>query len=140
MESVAVRPHLDLLPHDDIVIDGQQYMRRWWIVRTRFFEARIHYTSSADVGEHVHDHPFDFITIVMKGTYDEYLASAELVRHRRGVPFFRQAEVAHAIDKISQGGVWSLVLTGPRRREWGFYVDGNWVHEETYRTTQDRTP
>lgn len=122
--------------HDDIVIDGEVYMRRYHLLASRWLSLRVHHIRLPDAGRHLHDHPFDFITTVLFGAYWEAFPDATSVLHRRGCVRFRQAEVAHAITDVPVGGAWTFVVTGPRRREWGFYVDGEWIHEHNYHVTE----
>lgn len=119
--------------HDDTIINDQVYMRRYHVIKTRWFRLRVHHIRLPDEGRHLHDHPFDFATVVMKGGYWEVLGDGRFIPHRVGRWFFRQAEMAHAVKEVATGGVWTLVLTGPMRREWGFYVDDAWVHHYDYR-------
>lgn len=123
--------------HSVVVIGGELYMDRWHLVpcewiRKHVFDVRVHHILLPDLGRHVHDHPFDFATLTMKGSYFEIMHNADIVEHRRGALKFRQAEIAHHIPWVSEGGVWTLVFTGPHRRPWGFYVDGTWVHHSDY--------
>lgn len=120
-----------------VVIDGELYMERWHLVpgnwfRKHIFDLRVHHILLPDAGRHVHDHPFDFATLTMKGAYVEMMQDGRLLTHRRGTLRFRQADVAHTIPVVTNDGVWTLVLTGPFRRQWGFYVDGVWTHHSDY--------
>lgn len=115
----------------DIVIHGEIYMRRWR-VRTKWFGLHLHHIRLPDYGRDFHDHPFDFMSIAVKGSYEELLPDGALVHHRWGVPYFRRAEAAHAIVQVPDDGVWTFVLRGPLRRPWGFYVDDVWMDADSY--------
>lgn len=122
--------------HDDTIIFDRVYMRRYHVIKTRWFRLRVHHIRLPDEGRHLHDHPFDFATVVIKGRYRELLADNRSHPHLPGRWWFRQAEMPHTVTHVSKGGVWTLVLTGPMRREWGFYVDGFWVHHLDYEPEQ----
>ena len=46
---------------------------------------------------------------------------------RRFVPFFRRATHMHRIV-IDEGPVWTLFITGPRIRQWGFLCPKGWIY------------
>jgi hypothetical protein len=41
----------------------------------------------------------------------------------------------HRVTELHAPVVWTLVLRGPRRRRWGFYLPAGWMHEHTYDDT-----
>lgn len=45
----------------------------------------------------------------------------------RFFPVFRTAKFAHRLELV-QGPVWTIFITGPRIREWGFYCPKGWRH------------
>lgn len=119
------------LPHTNIVIDGQLYMTRWHLIKTKWFRLRVHHILLPDYGRHLHDHPFSFLSWLAKGCYDEVLPDGHTVNRPRWSLAFRQAEMAHHISDLT-GDVWTIVATGRCRRDWGFYVDGQWVSADEY--------
>lgn len=117
------------------------YMTRW-IVQTPWGTVRLHHIQAPDPHEEYHDHPWSFVSVVLWGSYVENCPSRPVrvfVRppwrfrwatvHVRG-PLsvaFRRATDRHTISWISPGGVWTLVVTGPRVRSWGFHTSRGWV-------------
>lgn len=83
----------------------------------------------------MHDHPRSFVTIVLKGAYDDMVQCAcgrqgceglkigEVMR--RGMVRLRRAEHAH-LTRTGADGCWTLVLMMPKSREWGFWRAGQW--------------
>lgn len=124
---------MKLFAVNNIVIHGQIYMRRYRI-RTRWFGIHLHHIRLPDYGRDFHDHPFDFVSFVVKGSYWEQMKGDDsMITHRWGVPHYRRAEDAHTIVWVPEGkGVWTVVLRGPLRRHWGFYVDDEWVESSEY--------
>lgn len=118
-----------LLPWRDITRDGDLYMRRFYIVRTRWFSLFLHCIFRSDVDADLHDHPWSFIAMLLTGCYYEY---DELGCHKiyPFSPRFRHAEYLHRLHLDKP--VWTLFAHGPRRREWGFQTDTGWVHWEKY--------
>ena len=131
-EFVVRRPRVD-----DIVIFGETYMRRYHLINNRKFGIRLHHIRLPDYGRELHDHPFDFVSIVLKGWYIEKLMDApQRVMHGFGRPHYRKAETSHVITDVSKNGVWTLVFRGPIRRRWGFWQSQNkkmkWVPHSQY--------
>jgi hypothetical protein len=51
----------------------------------------------------------------------------------RGRVVRRPAEHLHRVQGIKPGKpAWTLVFTGPRRRDWGFVTDDGWTHWRTH--------
>lgn len=111
---------------------------------------RIHHICRADQDRDLHDHPWNARTIVLRGWYTEERPFEQLTDyqaiqadggtqegralfHRRsgytGRLLFGQY---HRISEVSQGGVWTLFITGRKRGTWGFMVKGKKVPWRTY--------
>lgn len=50
--------------------DGQPYLKRWYILNLGFVRIRLHKIMLSDY-DCLHDHPWNFITIILKGGYTE---------------------------------------------------------------------
>lgn len=116
----------------DFVIGGKQnpYMERWWVIpRNRFFNIYLHRFWHSDDDRALHDHPWVNVSILLKGDYIEHTIPQGGVnvatRYVAGAWKFRRAKAAHRIE-ITQPPVWSLFVTGPVIREWGFHCPAGW--------------
>ena len=119
----------------DVIIGGidAPYMRRWWIIpRNRRFNIYLHHFCRSDDDRALHDHPWWNVSLLLLGRYIEHMPHA--VRTRRpGLPVLRQAEAAHRIELLRDASgaerpVWSLFITGPNVRAWGFWCPKGWRH------------
>lgn len=126
----------------DFVIGTQDdpYMRRWWILpRNRFFNVYLHQLLRDDDDRALHDHPWPSCSIILSGGYVEVMpvrggdpAHGPFLRERRlpGQVTFRGAWAAHRLEVVRDGVTlpysWSLFITGPRLREWGFHCPRGW--------------
>ena len=123
-------------PPDFIVGDpANPYLRRWWIIpRNRWCNIYLHQFLHSDDDRALHDHPYFNASILLRGSYLEHVQSgATLVRKpwRPWAPWrvtFRAAATAHRIELRDQSPVWTLFITGPRIREWGFLCPQGWKH------------
>lgn len=150
-------------PYTHIVTDGVLYMERFWLFnpypntggsgadrpRWQFpISIRIHHIVQPDQDRHLHDHPWNARTFILRGWYHEMrpveaAAPGEPGAHdmRSGmIHISREAgETAalkfgeyHRITDISDGGVWTMFVTGKYRGTWGFLVDGVKVQWRKY--------
>jgi len=104
------------------------YLRRWRI-ETPWFSVRLHHWFASDDSRSPHDHPWDFVTFVLRGSYvDE---GEHRQRVRAGHVYHRSSTHAHWVH-LDRGPVWTLVLTGPKVRRWGFWVKNRWVRSYRY--------
>jgi len=107
------------------------YLHRWYLVpRNRFANAYLHRFSVSD-GQDVHDHPWFNVSIILRGRYREHYHDGTYRNRRPGMVVFRGARLLHRLE-VLDGPVWTLFLTGPRRRDWGFMTREGWVHFESY--------
>lgn len=118
----------------DVEIGGHEnpYLRRWWLIpRNRWLNVYLHEFCRSDDDRALHDHPWWNLSILLRGQYIEHtIADGGInVRTERqaGDVKFRSADAAHRIE-LSDGHCWTLFLTGPRLREWGFHCPRGWVH------------
>ena len=115
------------------------YLRRWWIIpRNRFFNIYLHQILRSDDDRALHDHPWWNVSIILKGGYWEITKHAFCWRNPGSI-VFRRATAAHRLRLDWQmhqlpaaGGhfvpCWSLFITGPKIREWGFICRDGWKH------------
>lgn len=117
----ARRPYLHL--------DG--YMERFWVFRTRFLSARIHRILRSDHDRDLHDHPWDYATVILRGGYWE-VTDAGKRWYGPGSVLFRRATHLHRLILPAGAPATTLFLHRRKSREWGFRTDGGWVHWRTY--------
>ncbi len=125
---------------------GAVYMRRWWLVpggpagdqAPRWLAwlplaIRVHHIVRPDGDRHLHDHPFDFRSIILRGWYIEQQADGWLHAWLAGDTYLARADRFHRIDEVHPLGVWTLVILGKRKADdWGFMVDGKKVGWKKY--------
>lgn len=105
-----------------VISDGVTvYMRRISILTTPWFSIKLHRIYRADQQRELHDHPWNFFSIVLWGIYVEDTIEGE---RPCSLWNWKRAEDRHSIRSIYGGPVWTLVFCGRPRRVWGFWVDG----------------
>jgi hypothetical protein len=92
-----------------------------WRLETRVGSIRLHHWLGRDDDRAFHDHPWWFITLVLHGGYHDLSPEGDDVL-RTGSIRFRQALHRHTV--VPDPGTWTIIVTGPRIRFWGFWEDG----------------
>lgn len=150
-----LRRWLTLTPHQ--VIYGYQesdgvevpYLLRWYVLpRNRWFNVYVHCFLRDDDDRALHDHPWDSVSFLVKGKYKEYtpcdLVSTEASQkvtamggrivaanwvetYKAPAMIKRSAEHKHRIALIDGRPAWTVFITGPKRRGWGFWCPQGFV-------------
>ena len=118
---------------------GQNYLERWRIIpRNNWFNIYLHKYTGSDNGDAPHDHMYFSVSYLLKGELLEHCLNKKRIIPRF-FPVFRSAKGLHWLELI-KGPAWTLFITGPRYRDWGFYVEGEgWVHWKEYEKRTKRT-
>ena len=119
------------------------YMKRWFLIpRNRWLNIYLHKFIRDDDDRALHDHPWWFISLMIWGSYFEWtqehtiwpserlkIHAVELVKHRRRAwsIAFRHAEARHRVTLDNGKPCWTLVVTGRKVREWGFWCPRGFV-------------
>ena len=124
----------------DFVIGSQDdpYLLRWWIIpRNRFFNVYLHCFMRSDDDRALHDHPWTNLSILLRGRYVEHTIEEGgiNVRTERIAPAWKfrpRGSYAHRLELVD-GFCWTIFITGPRYRQWGFYCpERGWVHWQDF--------
>ena len=138
---------LDRIGRKRIVMDRQSdepYLERYYLFlkdRDRFpFNVFLHKFLKGDPDD-VHDHPWPYATLILKGGYYEWLPQfdskgnkiAEMCVWRRPGSFrVCRANSYHRIELDPSVTAWTLFMPGPKKRDWGFLVNNKWIQHEQY--------
>ena len=137
------------------LVIGEDYLTRWHIIpRNKWFNIYLHKFVGSDDDRALHDHPWWSVSFKLWGDqlielaedergFDEdgNLFYIDLYRYIHPLwPYFRSATQMHRM--ILEGdSAWTLFITGPRVRDWGFRVtpkDGGdergWMHHQEFLT------
>ena len=104
---------------------SQDYMRRWTL-KTPWGMLRLHHILRSDHDRHFHDHPMSFASLTLKGGYIEYRPGMSASRFEPGSVVVRRGEDLHRLELLEKDA-WTLVVTTPIYRDWGFLTDEGWV-------------
>lgn len=127
----------------DVVIGGaaDPYLSRWHVIpRNPVFNVYLHYFQRSDDDRALHDHPWVNCSILLAGRYLE-VTRGGVVARSAGDVVLRGPRAAHRIVLVGVGDprpVWTLFITGPRVRQWGFHCPQGWRHWRDF-TSKDGT-
>lgn len=129
----------------DLIIapDGRPYLYRWHVTqRNETGNVYLHLQVADDPERPLHDHPWDNMSVLLAGGYDELIqrdppnGSLRKLPRNKGDVVFRKATEAHRLF-LPVDTLYTLTLftTGPAVQEWGFWIEtdgkARWVsHKE----------
>ncbi len=129
----------------DFIVGGAErpYLRRWFVIpRNPVFNVYLHQFMRSDDDRALHDHPWMNCSVLLRGCYVEHTVQAGGI-HRRHVLLAGDVHLrltgrfAHRIELVD-GPCWTLFITGPRYRQWGFHCpDRGWVHWKQFTQAGD---
>jgi hypothetical protein len=138
------------------------HMERYWLLKPRWWtlgcSIRVHHILRSDSDRVLHDHPWPFMTVILRGGYLEerplFKTPPELLMkrmallgveptvttmHRPGSVLFRAATSRHRLVIPRWKTAWTLFFMGPRLQEWGFYTPEGKVPWGDYLASADAT-
>jgi len=125
-------------------LDDEPYLERYYVFlkdRETFpFNMFVHKFLKSDPDD-VHDHPWPFATLILRGGYWEWTPTFDAegrktgeVSRWYGAGSFRtaRANTYHRIELDPTITCWTLFMPGPKQRDWGFLVRNQWIQWEQY--------
>lgn len=117
------------------------YITRLHIVMTPLFAICVHWINKPDPEPYLHDHPVSFLSLVLKGWYQETrwessaIVGDILYSHKVSRWNFLRAHFndRHTIYDVAPGGCVTLALMTRKKRDWGFHVsEDEWIGWKNY--------
>lgn len=102
------------------------------------FSIRVHEWHKDDDHRAFHDHPYWFWTFVLKGGYTDVSPDGEETLKAPAIRY-RPAEFKHSVQKVIPGSI-TILLTGPKSRKWGFWVNNKLIRRDKYFVTFGHHP
>ena len=120
-------PDVDGLRRSAIHLEGGRlYLERFHLVETSACRVTIHHWLRSDDDRALHDHPWPNASTVLAGRLVEHSEYGPITL-APGSVLTRAADEAHRIELVS-ADAWTLFITGPIVRRWGFHTSSGWVH------------
>jgi hypothetical protein len=125
-------------------VEDRPYLERYYLFlkdRDSFpFNIFLHRFLCSDPDD-VHDHPWPYATLILKGGYWEWIPQfnssgekiGEIAKWRAPGSFrWARANSYHRIELDPEVDCWTLFMPGMKQRDWGFLVKNKWVQWEQY--------
>jgi hypothetical protein len=109
----------------------------------------VHKFDQADEDPDCHDHPFHFVTLILKGGYFEEMHHLPFKRvyinrvfpRYRWSLLFRKATCLHRVHMLmGNKPCWTLCIKWDAKCTWGFMTKNGWQHWKTYIKNKGLTP
>lgn len=102
---------------------------RWILFRIPAFGIMLHKLCRSDYDRALHNHPWPFVTIILRGGYTEVHDQTNDRQETRewrgpGSVLLRPGQWRHRVEMNRPA--WSLVITGRRFQQWGFFLPEGW--------------
>lgn len=125
-------------------VDNQPYLERYYVfLKDRHwfpFNIFLHKFLKSD-SDDLHDHPWPYLTIILKGGYWEWTPQFNAQGKRineiakwcgAGSIRWAPANSFHRIELDPEVECWTLFMPGIKQRDWGFLFKGNWMQWQKY--------
>jgi hypothetical protein len=124
-------------PHFVVGSPDRPYLLRWYgLPRNPWFNVYLHKFCRDDDDRALHDHPWPYWSLILRGGYWEVTWNGRRW-HGPGSLLRRRAEHRHRVELLPGHPCWTLFLTGPRVREWGFWCPQGFVHWKAFTAPGD---
>lgn len=124
----------------DLREPSKTYLTRWRVLQTPWFAIYLHRINMPDKDRHLHNHPWNFWSLILRGGYIEtwadqnpFVATVRRERLWRGGTVHRLAlDEFHSITRLVRVPTWTLLVVGRRQQVWGFATPEGFVDHATY--------
>lgn len=127
-----------------VYTDGTGMVSPWrrplaWVIQKLGFAVRVHEILRSDLGRDPHNHPWPYLTIILRGAYIEerFDDTGKLISdpdgewHGPGSILWRPANSWHKLH-LYGGTVTTLFITGKKCQRWGFMTKEGFVAYDKY--------
>ena len=116
--------------------EGSPYLYRWHLIpKNKLLNIYLHRFVGPDK-RHLHDHPWVSLAYMLEGEFEEHYTRChpiEYIRQRtitKGEWTYRNSRFLHYLIP-GPTGAWTIFITGPRLRKWGFITETGWKPWDT---------
>jgi hypothetical protein len=124
-------------PHQVIGEHDAPYLLRWFLIpHNPIANIYLHKFLRSDNDSALHDHPWAFLSVILGRGYKEITKGGIRLR-RPGSIALRRATHRHRVSLSrnaagSEIPCWTVIVTGPRLRQWGFWCTQSSPHPDKF--------
>lgn len=104
---------------------GELHFRRYRLLELPFLRVYIHNICKADEDAHQHTHPWNFLTFIITGGYEEQ-SGDKVRRFYPGCIGVKTCSESHKVVKLF-GNTWTFVVAWGKRRDWGYRLSNKMI-------------
>ncbi len=112
---------------------SELYLIRWRLIQTPWFAFYLHRMDGPDSRATLHDHPWPFVSFVLRGGYwEDRLNPATMDTRKHRVRWVNRMPIygAHSIRTLLRQPTWTFLVVGRRVKTWGYWeplgLPGEW--------------
>lgn len=106
-------------------------LRRWKVALGDLVSIRLHHWVKGDPENYQHSHPWNFLTLVLWGGYNDVGEGRPVDRVRAPTIRYRSLTWRHSVINV-RPRTWTIVITGRMVKRWRFWIDGIEVDEQRW--------
>jgi len=117
--------------------EGVLHFQRWRLFSCPWFRVYIHKICESDADEHMHTHPWNFISFILKGGYHQlFCTDLDMLP---SLQIFKRFDLIH-MNKydghkitLSHTPTWTLVFAYGVYSSWGYLTEKGYIPHRIYR-------
>lgn len=118
--------------------EGVIHFLRYRLISTPWFKLYLHKICRSDEDNHMHDHPWNFASLILSGSYlEKYFVAGnwgeEIERVRKPGNMVRHHHTDVHKLSLSTPFVWTLVFASGKVQPWGYQTQFGWIDHVSYR-------
>jgi len=115
------------------------YLTVYTLLRVLGISVCFHNFHRGDEERDCHDHPFSFLSLILRGRYREHMYDGSAAERGALSLRYRPSSHRHRIELVKKP-CWTLCVKRAAEREWGFWPDGVFVPWREYLLSKGLTP
>lgn len=92
-----------------------------WVLQQLGIAVRVHHVLRSDASPYLHNHPWNYITVVLRGGYTE-ITSGGRAWYGAGSVLFRRTSHFHRLLVPQNEDTWTLFISFRQTQSWGFLI------------------
>lgn len=117
--------------------EGVLHFQRWRFFTSPWLRIYLHKICRSDEDKHLHTHPWNFISFILKGGYNQlFCADLDFLP---SIQIFERFNIVHMNRydghqiTLSHTPTWTLVFAYGGYKDWGYFTERGYIDHKNYR-------
>jgi hypothetical protein len=115
---------------------GELHFLRWRLLQIPWFRVYIHKICLPDYDSDKHTHPWNFLSLILRGGYTQELSHKRYVTVKQFDVVQMSRHEGHRIT-LNESPTWTLVIAYGKYIDWGYLTTTGFMHHKKYRTLKN---